>query len=131
MRDHIDGKSRTHIWTDDPDDAEDAQVLGYFTLSPTVITDVKVGGRSRRDGMPGYILCKLAVHLDLKGHGPILLGQALLAAVAAADIAGGAYLVVDPAEGQPWLRTFYEKNGFQAIRGNNRMYINISTIRES
>ena len=131
MRDHADGKSRTHIWTDDDDLAEDAQVLGYFTLSPSLITDVKSGGRSRREGMPGYILCKLAVHLDLKGQGPTLLGQALLAAAAAADIAGGAYLVVDPAEGQQWLRRFYEKNGFRPIRGNNRMYMNISTIRES
>ena len=107
-------------------------MLGYFTLSPTVITDVKKHrGKTRRDGLPGYILCKLAVDLSLKGQGSLLLGQAMLASASAADIAGGAYLVVDPAKGKPWLRKFYAKHGFQEIKGVERMYVDIETIRES
>lgn len=82
---HRGGLSRTHV-SIDPDD-EYGQVMGFFTLCPTVVTDMP---GSREDGYPSYLLCKLARHTDLRGtgHGADLLAEAMAKTVEAADAAG-------------------------------------------
>lgn len=113
--------------------------MGYFALSPTVVTEKVKGRGSRKDGYPSYLLCKLARHLDVRGtgHGEELIGQALLHTVQAADLAGGRFLVVDPAVrgiedvDVAKLREFYRHYGFADIEDSNRMYVPIDTIRDS
>ncbi|WP_280241675.1 hypothetical protein [Nocardia abscessus] len=128
------GLSVTHVSVD-PDD-EYRSVLGYFTLCPTTVHEA--GGGSRDDGYPGYLLCKLARHLDLKGtnHGDLLLSEAIARTVEAADAAGGRFLVVDPmVTGDPAkdqkLRAFYRDANFKDIDGTDRMSIQIQTLRSA
>lgn len=131
---HRGGLSRTHVSVEDGD--EYFQVKGYFTLCPTVVTDMP---GSREDGYPSYLLCKLARDIGLRrtGHGGDLLAEAMAKTVEAADAAGGRFLVVDPhvddADPQHTerVREFYRQNGFQdnEDEGINRMYMSIKTIR--
>ncbi|ASL11058.1 acetyltransferase (GNAT) family protein [Mycobacterium intracellulare subsp. chimaera] len=130
---HRGGLSRTHVSVEEGDDY--LQVRGYFTLCPTVVTDLAGG---REGGYPSYLLCKLARHADLRktGHGGDLLAEAMAKTVEAADAAGGRFLVVDPHVDDAdrahtgRVRDFYRDNGFQDMGdGVNRMYISIKTIR--
>ncbi|WP_337110621.1 hypothetical protein [Prescottella equi] len=126
------GLSSTHVSVEADD--EYLQVKGYFTLCPTTIVEVK---GSRKDGYPGYLLCKLARCESLKktGHGSDLLVEAMTRAVAAADAAGGRLLVVDPVVDENEMRTaqvrqFYAEAGFVDIEGTNRMVMTIKDIRK-
>lgn len=130
---HLGGLSRTHVSVDI--DGEYMQVIGYFTLCPTVVTDM---ASRRDDGYPSYLLCKLARDQSLNGagHGADLLAEAMAKTVEAADAAGGRFLVVDPhVDGMDDARTsrvrsFYRDNGFEEIGdGANRMFMTIKTIR--
>lgn len=129
---HSGGLSRTHVSVETDD--EYLQVRGYFTLCPTTI--VEFGG-SREDGHPGYLLCKLARHSDLRGsdHGLDLLTEAMINTVRAADVAGGRYFVVDPMvikddpEQTAHIRKFYADSGFQDIEETNRMFMSIKNLR--
>ncbi|BCF84504.1 hypothetical protein RQCS_40490 [Rhodococcus qingshengii] len=129
---HSGGLSRTHVSVETGD--VDLQIRGYFTLCPTTVEEV---GGSRDDGHPGYLLCKLARHLDLKGtdHGSELLVEAMVKTVQAANVAGGRYFVVDPMliDGDlpqtERIRKFYSDAGFLDIEDSNRMFMSIKSLR--
>ncbi|MFD8104003.1 hypothetical protein ACFV24_31140 [Nocardia fluminea] len=117
-------------------DDEYKQVKGYFTLCPTTVHDA--GGGSRDDGYPGYLLCKIARHIDLAhtGHGDQLLSEAMARTLDAADAAGGRFLVVDPMvtgddHKDQRLRKFYRDSGFKDVDGTIRMSQQIKTIRKA
>lgn len=126
------GLSATWVSVDPSDDYK--SVMGYFTLCPTTVHEV--GGGSREDGYPGYLLCKIARHLDCQGtaHGELLLTAAMAKTLEAADATGGRFLVVDPmvtgdVVKDDKLRTFYSESGFTTVDGTDRMSMQISTIR--
>lgn len=129
---HTGGLSRTHVSMKPEDEYQ--QVTGFFTLCPTTIVEIN---KSREEGYPGYLLCKLARCESQKGtsHGADLLVEAMVKAVQASDAAGGRYLVVDPvvddidADRTSRVRKFYADAGFVDIEGTNRMFMTIKAIR--
>lgn len=97
-RNHERGASKTILAIST---AQDAAILGYYTLSPASVEyartpDIARRGLGRYD-VPGFRLARLAVSLSMHGQG--LGGQLLLAAarrciLAAAEV-GGVMLLID------------------------------------
>lgn len=118
------GKNRTHLWLSE----DDGEVLGFFTLAPAVVTTNEMTG----DSAPSILLAKMALCERLRGSdppvGPFLLLEAFRTAVAAADLIGGRFLVVDTQHER--AARFYEANQFERIPGTNRLIIKMSAVRK-
>ncbi|WP_374969920.1 hypothetical protein [Terrabacter sp. BE26] len=121
------GNNRTHLWLD----CESKELLGYFTLTPAVVTDNPLTGQRR----PAILLAKLAIAQHLQGQedkqGHKLLYAAFEVVVQAVGLVGGRYLAVDPqTEG---LVPYYENLGFEVVEseGGLRMIQKISSIRKA
>jgi hypothetical protein len=128
---HRSGASRTHVWVQ----PGFARAMAYFTIMPTTVepeglSRKQLGGLSGR--VPGYLLAKLALAVELRGSdphlGPALLLDALSVVVRAADAAGGRLLVVDTVDED--AHHFYERLNFTPIEGRSRLVMRISTVRE-
>jgi GNAT superfamily N-acetyltransferase len=104
--------TRTYVWSDRDD------VVAYFSLCPHEVRRDSLPGKFSKSGpmsIPVILLAKLALHSRLhgQGFGGQLLVDALSRAVAAVDLAGGRFIVVDAID-QPALE-FYEHFGFVRV----------------
>ena len=106
------GTARTFVWHG----ASDRAVVAYFSLAPTVITRDSLPrklGRGDRTSIPAILLARLALDQSLQGQdlGAELLYRALERAVAASEVVGGRYVVIDAINEA--AMAFYEHFGFQ------------------
>jgi GNAT superfamily N-acetyltransferase len=104
------GASRTYVL------CRGERVLGYYSLASGAIALVEAPGRIRRnmpDPIPMTVLGRLAIDLSCQGQGlgRLLLRDAILRTVRAADIIGVRGLLVHAIS--PTAKRFYEANGFQ------------------
>jgi len=93
-------------------------VVAYFSLAPTVITRGSLPrklGRGDPTSIPAILLARLALHQSLQGQdlGAELLYRALERAIAATEVVGGRYVVVDAIN--ETAMAFYEHFGFQRV----------------
>lgn len=129
LKDHKDGRSATHVWTDNAGE----YVVGYYTLLPTITrVDDGIFARlkpSEYQGreVAGVLIGKLALDQSLQGEdrGIDLLGDAVLTATGAMDLIGGRHVLVDPMRDRPRLRAWYVDVGFKEIDGSDRLYLDI------
>lgn len=126
------GTSQTYVWTK----PGDAQVLAYFAICPTFVAPEGLGKRIASGfdgGLPGFLLAKLALDRTLRGstprHGGELLLDALEKIVQAADLAGGRIIIVDTLNDA--ARAFYERASFQLVGQTDRLYMKVSTARQT
>jgi len=118
-------------------------VMGYFSIGPTqVVRDdlpTKMG-RGAPQAVPGWLLGKLALHVDLQGNAEESWGSRLLIAalekiVAVADDGGGKVIVVDA--DNEGLLGFYLRHDFQSVsaelsvEGSLRLFMKVSTARKA
>jgi GNAT superfamily N-acetyltransferase len=123
------GTARTFVWVrpDTPD-----QVWAYFSLAPTELArqSLSRGQSSGYSTVPGYLLARLAVHVDLRGrgYGGQLLVDALSRAARAAETGGGRLVVVDALDEA--AAAFYRHHDFTPVRDNpHRLVLKIASIR--
>lgn len=110
---------------------EPTQVWAYCSLAPTMVDRVglsraQTGGYS---SIPGYLLARLAVHVDLRGHGygGQLLVDALLRAFQAAEDGGGRLVVVDAIDDA--AANFYRHHDFVPVKNDpRRLVLKIANI---
>lgn len=97
-------------------DRDSGSIIGYYTLSAVAIWHSELPGKLRRNApnpIPAILLGRLAVALSGqgKGIGSLLLRDAILTTIAAADLIGAKVMLVhaidDPAA------NYYRKFGFQ------------------
>ena len=108
------GTARTFVWCRE----ETNDVVAYFSLAPTLIVRDALParlGRGEPESIPAILLARLALDRSLDGQdlGAELLLCALDRAVAATQVAGGRYVVVDAIDER--AATFYEHFGFQRM----------------
>lgn len=123
------GTARTFVWVSAQAPAKN---WAYFSLAPTEVTrDVLSRGQSSGyTTVPGYLLARLAVHSDLRGHGygGQVLVDALSRAARAAEAGGGRLVVVDALDDA--AASFYRHYDFTPVKGNpHRLVMKMANIR--
>jgi predicted N-acetyltransferase YhbS len=101
--------TRTYVWSDGRD------VFAYFSLCPHEVRRESLPSKYSKSGptsIPVILLAKLALdsHLHGQGLGQQLLVDALSRAVAAVELAGGRFIVVDAIDRA--ASDFYQHFGF-------------------
>jgi GNAT superfamily N-acetyltransferase len=101
---------RTFVWN-----VGDSEILGYYTLAPTVIDREELParlGRGKPNSIPAVLLARLALDQRLRGQGlgEQLLLSALERIVRAATQVGGRFVVVDAIDDA--AVAFYRHFGF-------------------
>jgi predicted GNAT family N-acyltransferase len=124
------GTARTFVWV-----RPEAQrnVWAYFSLAPTEVAreTLSRGQSSGYSTVPGYLLARLAVHIDLRGqgYGTQVLLDALSRTARAADTGGGRLVVVDALDAA--AAAFYRHHDFTPVKDNpHRLVLKIASIRE-
>jgi len=121
------GVTVTDVWSDA------GRVVASYSVSPTaVVSDgLPRGASTGLDVIPGFLLGRLALDRSLhrRGLGERLLVHALERIVRAADEGCGRVVVVDAIDDA--AAGFYEHRGFVPIDGGRRLYIKVSTVRNS
>lgn len=123
------GTARTFVWV-----AAQApeRVWAYFSLAPTEVAR-DVLSRRQSSGYtiaPGYLLARLAVHMELRGrgYGGQVLVDALSRAASAAEAGGGRLVVVDAID--EGAASFYRHYDFTPVKGNpRRLVLKMANIR--
>lgn len=116
------GTARTFVWIS----AEAPEkVWAYFSLAPTEVARA-VLSRDRSSGyttVPGYLLARLAVHVELqgRGYGGQVLVDALSRGASAAEAGGGRLVVVDALDDA--AASFYRHYDFTPAKGNPRRLV--------
>lgn len=106
------------------------EVVAYFSFAPHLIVRRDLPRRLARgapEAVPAILLARLARHVDLDvGLGRHLLFDAFEICLAASDLIGGRFLVVDAidAEAGAW----YQRRGFLRVPGSSRLFLKMSTI---
>lgn len=125
------GISRTFVLTDGTPD-----ILGFFTLTLCeVVADDMPAGYARKypsHGLPAVRLGRLAVSLreQGKGHGELMLAEAVHRTALIAEQAGVIGLLVDAKNDA--ARSLYERYGFRAIPDHPlQLFLPIETIRST
>lgn len=121
--------ARTYVVAD-----PDHIILGYYTLvfgavSPDDAPDELASGRGRYQ-IPIILLARLAVDISQKGKGlgGILIRDAMLRTVQAAEIAGLRAIMVQAKD--KTVRSFYERLGFRRSPSDElKLFLNISDVR--
>lgn len=98
------------------------RVVGYYSLAPGSVAKAQAtarAGKAAPDPIPVVLLARLAVDLSEqgKGLGSALLKDALLRAVAGADILGGRAIMVHAIDSQ--AAKFYQRFGFEPCPVSN------------
>jgi predicted N-acetyltransferase YhbS len=125
------GTARTTVWRR----PGERVVVGYYALCPTEVHRSSAGLTRRWSSgagiVPGFLLARLALDKALHGQGlgEQLLVDALETVCAAADIAGGRVVVVDPVDDS--AAQFYARYGFESVGGSSRQYLLIQDVRGS
>jgi GNAT superfamily N-acetyltransferase len=115
---------------------ESYNVFGYYTLSANSINREDFPDELSRKLPPSYadlpaiLLGRLAIDNSFKGrgYGEILLFDALKRCVEISDSLGSLAVVVDPIDEN--ARKFYGRYGFILLKGSDKMFIPLKTIRE-
>jgi GNAT superfamily N-acetyltransferase len=125
------GTAGTYVWTRENDNA----VVAYFSIAPTLVGPDELS-RDQTGGysfpIPGYLLARLALDVELHGHGlgTQLLVDAISRMAGAAEISSGRLIVVD-AIGDG-AAAFYRKHDFVPVKGNpRRLILKIATARKA
>jgi len=110
--------TRTYLWH-----TGDGVAVGYYSMMPYFIerpTLTKKQGRGLPDRIPGYLIARLALHVDLQGQGlgSQPLASALARAVGGARELGGRFVVVDAIDDS--AQSFYLHHGFEPIQADGR-----------
>ncbi|MEX2649696.1 MAG: GNAT family N-acetyltransferase [Alphaproteobacteria bacterium] len=105
------GASRTYVIV------SENRVVGYYALAVGAVASAEASGRVRRnmpDPIPVMVLARLAIDRSHQGRGlgRMLLRDAVLRTLQAADIAGIRALLVHAKTDA--ARAFYERHGFRA-----------------
>lgn len=130
LRDQELGISSTHVWVDDGGE----YVVAYYTLLPTMLHEAgEDPGAWKRMKPPrfwhteayGVLLGKVALDKSLRGQGlgVELFADAFVMANDAVNLIGGLFLMIEPMDDDPGLRSMYEGYGFQTVEGTKRMYM--------
>jgi GNAT superfamily N-acetyltransferase len=119
--------SRTHVWT--PPDSN--EVVAYFSFAPHLIVRADLPRRVAHgapESVPAILLAKLARHVVIGGEGVgrHLLYDAFEICLAAADLIGGRFLVVDAIDDD--AAGWYERRGFVRVTRSSRLFLKVSTI---
>ena len=124
-------QSRTYVWCED-----NKTVAAFFSLAPHVIERAELSPKLARGNLneiPSILLARLALdrYYQGRGLGAELLTDALSRAVAASNLVGGRYVVVDAIDDRAGL--FYEHFGFaRCDSGTLRRYLRkVSDIEAS
>lgn len=115
------------------DPREPAEVLGYYTLCATALTQGEVPVAARKH-IPRYpwvsatLVGRLAVvgHQQRQGLGAILLADAVKRAYVSASVIGSSMLIVDAVSEQ--AAAFYEANGFVRLPESLRLIFPMQVI---
>ncbi|MBF5002313.1 hypothetical protein IRT45_34920 [Nocardia sp. BSTN01] len=131
LRDQELGISATHVWVDQGGE----MVIGYFTLTPTRVSETEGAPLWKRlkpkqfwaSEVYGILIAKIALDQSLRGAGRSvdLFGDAIYLAIEAMRTIGGVYVVIDPMDNRPRLRSLYEGYGFETVEGTDRMYMRV------
>lgn len=112
---------------------EENQICGYFTLSAAQIAFETVPesfqAKLPKYPVPAIRIARLAVSKNLqgKGAGKWLLREAFIKILAASEIVGLKFIIVDAKETS---KTFYEQFGFIKFEGQNLGYfLPVETVR--
>jgi len=109
------------------DPAVPQRILGFFTLSATVIAAAdlppELARRLPRHPVPAALIGRLAVDRSVarQGLGGALLAYAIETAMSAAKAVAMWAVAVDPINEA--ARRFYSAFGFRALEGSNRMFL--------
>ncbi len=107
------------------------RILGFFTLSATVIAVTylppEFARRLPRQPVPAALIGRLAVDQSVarQGLGSALLAYAIDMAMSAAKTVAMWAVAVDPINEA--ARQFYSAYGFRALSGSNRMFLTFPT----
>lgn len=124
------GSGRTYVWVD-----ARGRVVAYFTLAPHVVRREEVPssvGRGAPNAIPSILLARLALDQSIqgKGHGGVLLADALTVPLEAMRKAGGRLVVVDAIDRE--AANFYAHHGFMPVPGNpHRLVMKASVAARS
>jgi GNAT superfamily N-acetyltransferase len=110
LANHVEGASRCFVT------CRDGRVVGFYALASAAVERASTPGRVRRnmpDPVPVILLSRLAIDVKHQGHGlgAQLLRDAIIRAVAAAEIIGVRALLVHALHEQ--ARTFYAHFDFE------------------
>jgi GNAT superfamily N-acetyltransferase len=124
------GTARTFVWIKPKTPNE---IWAYFSLAPTEVTRYMLtrGQSSGYSTVPGYLLARLSVDVDLRGqgYGTQVLVDALSRAARAAAAGGGRLVVVDALDED--AAAFYRHHDFTPVKDNpHRLVPKIASIRE-
>lgn len=122
------------------DNSDSLSVMGYFSIGPTQVVRDDLPEKLRRgspQAVPGWLLGKLALHVDLQGKdawGSRLLVAALEKIVEVADAGGGKVIVADA--DNAGLLDFYRRHDFTSVEpdqvdDNLRLFMKVSTARKA
>lgn len=128
---HLSDLARCYVCTN----GETNNVLGYYTLSAVAIERARMPGRVRRnapDPIPAVLLARLAVDERAQGRGlgRLLVRDALLSTLAAADHIGARVLLVHALDDA--AADFYVRLGFAAAPTDaHHLYVLLADARAS
>lgn len=119
--------TRTFVWCVDGS----VDVVAYYSLMGHKIVREGLPAKLARGNpyeIPAVLLARLALDCNLhgEGHGGEVLADALMRVVAATEIVGARFVVVDAVHEK--AATFYEHYGFLRIPGSSRLFRKISSI---
>lgn len=112
LTNHVSDLARCYVCIDD----ESNKVVGYYTLSALAVEHESLPGRARRNApnpVPAVLLGRLAVDRKAQGSGVgrLLVRDAILSTLAAADRIGVRLLIVHALHGE--AARFYTALGFK------------------
>jgi predicted N-acetyltransferase YhbS len=131
LANHVAGFARCYVCVD----SEDRRVVGYYTLSAVAVEHSQLPGRARRNApnpVPAVLLGRLAVDRTAQGSGlgTLLVRDALLSTLAAADRVGIRLLIVHALH--DGAATFYGALGFRPSPTDPlHLYVLLSDLRAS
>jgi len=117
---------------------DSGRVVGFHAINPHAIDISEFDEKTRkrfpggRDRISAFYLSMFARDLSVrgKGLGPLLLADVLSRCLAAADIAGGRFIVLDALDEK--AERLYASMGFQALPSQpRRMVISMAKVRQS
>lgn len=112
LANHVSGVARCYVCVE----SETDQIIGYYTLSAVAVEHAQLPGRVRRNApnpVPAVLLGRLAVHRKAQGSGlgQLLVRDAILSTLAAADRIGVRLLIVHALHDR--AAAFYSALGFK------------------
>lgn len=131
LANHVSDVARCYVCAE----SDSGRVVGYYTLSAVAVEHAGLPGRARRNApnpVPAVLLGRLAVDRQAQGSGlgPLLVRDAILSTLAAADRIGVRLLIVHSLHER--AATFYQSFGFRSSPTDPlHLYLLLSDARAS